>query len=144
MLAKLLDGLPGPVGLLATEEGLGPATSERLARLVIRRGDFFILSGGSLDDLAAEVRQKKIKALGVDSVTSSTMLVPDLRRLVASCRLDVLAVTVQVTKELIPAGSNRLLHEADVVLAIEAGGWEIVKSRYQTACTGRVLEVQDG
>lgn len=133
-LTCFLDGLKGPVGLIASEEGLSPSTSERLSRLNVRREDFYILSGGTLDDLVEQVRRKKVRGLGVDSVTETTFMPRDLRRIIAACGLDVLAFSLQVSKALTPSGSNRLVHEADVVIAVELGRWSVEKSRYQGPC----------
>lgn len=139
MLARLLDGITGTVALLATEEGVGPALAARLARLSIKRPDFVALRG-SIDGVVDLVRQRKCVALGIDSVTMSTFTASDLRQSVRACGVQLVAGTVQVTKAGIPAGSNQLVHEADVVISVIGMRWNLAKSRYQeTGIEGDVL-----
>ena len=144
-LLRYLDGLDGPVVLLSAEEGHGPAVGERLSRLGVRRPDFTVVAGGSLDDLAAVVRERRAVALGVDSVQTTPMQAPDLRALLGALPLRVLAFVSQVTKDGAPAGSNRLLHEADVLVEVGGGVWRVGKSRYEgTGSGGSVLRDNGG
>lgn len=144
MLARLLDGLRGPVALLATEEGVGPALASRLARLKIKRADYVCLRGGSIDKIVDEVRARQCVAVGIDSVTMSTFTSADLRRAVRACGVELVAGTLQVTKENIPAGSNQYIHEADVVVVVQDMTWTLAKSRYQEAAvSGEVIKREE-
>ena len=139
MQARWLDSIEGPVTLAALEEGIGPAVSERLARLNIRRADFGLWAGGSVDDLVAELVESKARALGVDSLTVSQMLPGELRRVQQLARVPMVLGTIQVTKAGLAAGSNAWLHEADVIIHIEDMTWRVEKSRYQPpGTTGEV------
>lgn len=128
---KWLNKLEGAVLYVPLEEGLGPATSERCSRLAVRRSDFHMLSGGTVDDLAAEVARVKAKALCIDSVTVSQLLPSEVRQLLEATSLQLLIGTCQVNKAGQAAGVKGWTHEADVVLRIEDGQYELEKSRYQ-------------
>jgi len=139
MQARWLDSISGPVVLAALEEGLGPAVSERLGRLAIRRADFHLWAGGGLDDLVAELADTKAKALGVDSLTVSHWLPPEVRRVQQTAMVPLVVGTIQVTKAGLAAGTNAWLHEADVVVRVEDMSWQVEKSRYQPpGTTGEV------
>ena len=133
MLLRLLDGLARPVVLVSAEERLGPAVGERLSRLGVHRADFHVIGQGATDDVIAFTRRARADALGLDSVSATPLQPADLRRLMEAAGVGLLAATVQVTKAGLPAGSNVLLHEADVVIAVEAMAWRVEKSRYQGA-----------
>jgi len=139
MQARWLDSISGPVTLAALEEGLGPAVSERLSRLNIRRADFGLWAGGNVDELVAELAESKARALGVDSLTVSNMLPDELRRVQQTAKVPLVLGTLQVTKAGLAAGTNAWLHEADVVVHIEDLSWRVEKSRYQSpGVTGEV------
>jgi hypothetical protein len=140
MLTRLLDGLDGPVALLATEEGPGPALAARFSRLNVKRPDFHVVRGGTVDAVVEQVRAWRCVAFAVDSVTMSTLTAGDLRRAVTACQVQVVLGTIQVTKTSIPAGSNQLIHEADVVISLREGSWTVQKSRYQESTTGLVIQ----
>ena len=141
MLCRALDGISGPVVMVAAEENLGPAVGSRLARLGIKRADFVVVAGGRVDDVVAEAVRRSAKVVGIDSVTAVSMTPRDLRRLVSAADLDALIVTAQVTKVGTVRGTHELLHEADVVVAVRDGRWAVEKTRYQASGTaGSVLE----
>lgn len=133
MLVRLLDSLQTPVVLFTAEERLGPTVGERLARLGVTRSDFHLVGQSSVDDLVAFCRRVRAHALGLDSVTATTLTVADLRRVAHAAGVGVCAATLQVTKSGTAAGSNMLLHEADVVLRLDGLAWTVEKSRYQPA-----------
>ena len=143
-LLRFLAGLRGPVVLYCAEEGLGPAVSERLGRLAIRRDDFYLSEGGSVDALLELVAAKGAEALAIDSVSVTTFTARDLRKILSGCReLKLLAFAVQVTKAGIPAGANALLHEADVLVHCEKMSWEVEKTRYSAVgAGGAILETE--
>jgi len=131
----------GPVLLAAIEEKLGPTVGERFARLGVTRSDFHVCDAATVDDLVAEVEETRSHVLLVDSVTASTLLAQDLRALVQGTPLRALFATVQVTKAGLAAGSNALIHEADLVLDVAGGVWSVRKSRYQEAGVAGELEL---
>jgi len=131
MATKWLDGVKGPVLYVALEEGLGPAVSERLSRLAVRRSDFHVLSGGNVDDLVEEVVRVKAQAMCLDSVTVSQLLPSEVRQLQETARLPLLIGTCQVNKAGAAAGVKGWTHEADVVVRVEGGEFTLEKSRYQ-------------
>jgi len=136
-LLRFLAGLSGPVVLYCAEEGLGPAVSERLGRLAIRRDDFLLVEGGSVDGLLELVESRSACALAIDSVTVTTFTARDLRRILEGCkRLQLLAFSVQVTKSGLPAGANAILHEADVLVHCAEMRWAVEKTRYSAVGDG--------
>ena len=58
LVTRYLDGLGGPVLYVAAEEGIGPAVSERLERLRVRRTDFTLVSGGDVHDLVTQCKPR--------------------------------------------------------------------------------------
>jgi predicted ATP-dependent serine protease len=132
LAARVLDGTPGAVAYVSVEEAPGASVGQRLSRLGITRPDFFVVGWGSADQIAALVRQRRITALAIDSVQVAHWHARELRHLLAvlpSLRL-VVAVS-QVNKRGEIAGTNELLHEADVCLEVEAMRARLVKSRFQ-------------
>ena len=139
ILAKLLDTLDRPVVLVAAEERFGPAVAERLSRLGIKRDSFHVVGQGSVDEIAGFCRKVKADALGVDSVSAAGLTGAELRSLAAAAGVGLLAGTLQATKDGQPLGANEVLHEADLVVHVEALKWEVTKSRYQALpLTGEV------
>lgn len=139
MQVRWLDSIEGPVTLAALEEGIGPAVSERLSRLNVRRADFHLWAGGSVDDLVVELLEDKAQALGVDSLTVSQLVPDELRRVQRAGQVPLVVGTAQVTKAGLAAGSNAWIHEADVVVHVEEMKWSLEKSRYQApSLTGEV------
>ena len=142
MAARWLDGVEGPVVFVAAEEGLGPALSERLSRLAIRRRDFHVLSGGTVDALVEELQQVKARAVCIDSLSVAQLVPGELRKVQESAKVPLVLGTLQVTKSGQAAGSHAWLHEADVVVHVEKMKWTLEKSRYQdVGAKGEVLNV---
>lgn len=139
MLVKLLDGLAGAVVLISAEERLGPAVGERLARCGVKRSDFHVIGQGAIDEVVSLCRRVRACALGIDSLAVTPLQAGDLRRLQEAAGVGLLAATLQVTKDGVPAGRNAVLHEADVVIRVESLAWIVEKSRYAaTGESGRV------
>ena len=142
MAARWLDKVAGPVVYVATEEGLGPVLSERLSRLAIRRRDFHVCSGGTVDSLVEELAQVKARALCIDSLSVAQLVPGELRKVQESAKVPLVLGTLQVTKSGQAAGSHAWLHEADVVVHVEKMKWTLEKSRYQdVGAKGEVLHV---
>ncbi len=132
MLAKALDSMRGVALLVSVEEPGGPSLALRLARLGVKREDLLVVSRATVDQLAALARDRKVVALGIDSVQRSTHEPRDLRHLLLAIpSLAVLLATSQVNKAGDLRGSEELRHEADIVVEVEAMRWRITKSRYQ-------------
>lgn len=132
MMARALDGMQVPALILSVEEPGGPSLAERFARLGIKRETLLVASRASVDQLATIVRDRKIVALGIDSVQRSMFEARDLRHLLLTLpSLAVLIATSQINKIGDIRGSEELHHESDVVLAVEEMRWRVVKSRYQ-------------
>ncbi|MFI5299581.1 MAG: hypothetical protein ACHREM_15945 [Polyangiales bacterium] len=146
LAGRLVDGIDGPVALQSVEEAPGPALHDRLARCHIRREDFHILGRTSVDGVADFCREKKIVALAIDSLqiaayTSEelrhlTLVLPDLRVLVAVC---------QVNKRGSIEGKERVIFEADVAIRCDQMKFVLTKSRYQKLdVSGDVLSFAEG
>ena len=69
-------------------------------------------------------------------MTASTFTAGDLRRAIEGYDVDVVAGTLQITKEGVAAGSNAIVHEADVAVEVRDLAWRITKSRYQESGVG--------
>lgn len=136
----LLDGFGVPSVAYLSEEGLGPAVGERLARLAIRGDDMCLLARASLDQFASEIARRRARVALIDSVSAATLTAPDLRHLLAVTGLHALVAVQTVSKAGLPSGSNAVLHEADVAIEVIDGRWSVVKSRYQD--TGACGDVQ--
>ena len=142
LATRILDGTPGPVMLVSVEEAPGPSLGQRLARLGVRRADFGVIGWGDADQVAAVLRQRRCVAVAIDSVQVAHWHARELRHLLAvlpSLRL-VVAVS-QVNKRGEIAGTNELLHEADVALDVENLQARLVKSRFQESNGTVVLPV---
>ena len=140
LATRILDGTPGPVMYVSVEEAPGPSLGQRLARLGVRRPDFFVIGWGDADQVAAVLRQRRCVAVAIDSVQVAHWHARELRHLLAvlpSLRL-IVAVS-QVNKRGEIAGTNELLHEADVALEIEELQARLVKSRFQGVTDGPVV-----
>ena len=136
LATRILDGTPGPVMYVSVEEAPGPSLGQRLARLGVRRPDFYVIGWGDADQVAAVLRQRRCVAVAIDSVQVAHWHARELRHLLAvlpSLRL-IVAVS-QVNKRGEIAGTNELLHEADVALEIEDLQARLVKSRFQGVTT---------
>lgn len=132
LATRILDGTPGPVMLVSVEEAPGPSLGQRLARLGVRRADFGVIGWGDADQVAAVLRQRRCVAVAIDSVQVAHWHARELRHLLAvlpSLRL-VVAVS-QVNKRGEIAGTNELLHEADVALEVVDLQARLLKSRFQ-------------
>ena len=132
LATRIIDGTPGPVMLVSVEEAPGPSLGQRLARLGVRRADFGVIGWGDADQVATVLRQRRCVAVAIDSVQVAHWHARELRHLLAvlpSLRL-VVAVS-QVNKRGEIAGTNELLHEADVALEVEDLQARLVKSRFQ-------------
>ena len=129
MLFKLLDGVAGTVLLSSLEEGLAGTVVDRLKRLEIHRDDFLVSRPGGLVELDALLRQRAPVAVGIDSVSVSTLQADDLVRLVSDFAV-LLVGTMHVNSQGAAAGQTALLHAADVVLELDAMNWRTVKTRF--------------
>jgi hypothetical protein len=132
LVARALDSMRVPALLVSVEEPGGPSLALRLARLGVKRDSLFICSRGSVDQIAAIVREHKIAALAVDSVQRAVFEPRDLRHMLLTLpSLVVLFATSQINKAGDMRGSEELRHEADVVLTVESMVWTVTKSRYE-------------
>lgn len=128
-----VDGLDLRSVVYLSEEGLAPAVGERLVRLGIRDERMCLVARSSLDHLTAQIQEHRAHVLVVDSVSATTLDPADLRHLLAVAKLRALFAVQQVNKAGEPAGTNALLHEADVVIQVDSSRWRVEKSRYQPA-----------
>ncbi len=107
--------------LLSIEEPGGPSLAARLARLAIKREDLLVASHASVDQVATIVRERKVTALGVDSLQRSMFEPREVRHLLLTLpSLSLLLATSQINKSGDLRGSEELRHEADVVIEVEA------------------------
>jgi hypothetical protein len=141
LVARALDSMRTPVLLVSVEEPGGPSLALRLARVGVKRDDFFVCSRGSIDQVASIVRDNKVAAVGVDSVQRAMFEPRDLRHLLLTLPpLVVLFATSQVNKQGDIRGTEELRHEADVVLEVDEMRWTVSKSRYEEpGASGDVL-----
>ena len=132
LATRIIDGTPGPVMLVSVEEAPGPSLGQRLARLGVRRSDFGVIGWGDADQVATVLRQRRCVAVAIDSVQVAHWHARELRHLLAVLPALRLVVAVsQVNKRGEIAGTNELLHEADVALEVVDLQARLVKSRFQ-------------
>jgi predicted ATP-dependent serine protease len=139
-----LDSIPGPVVLVAAEEGIGPSLAARLARCRVKRENFGVIARASVDSVVEYALIHKVVAAVIDSVQEAAWSAHELRHLLSVVpTLDLLIGVQQVTKEGTPAGLMSLQHEADIQVTVEALQWFLKKSRYQdiTNVGGEVLNL---
>lgn len=143
---RLLDAIPGPVVLVAAEEGLAPSLAARLWRCRVKRPDFGVIARASVDAVVEFAIARKAVAVAIDSVQEAAWNTPELRHLLAVVpTLDLLIGVQQVTKDGHPAGLMALQHESDIQVAVEGMEWRLKKSRYQDLADvgGLVLPAPD-
>jgi predicted ATP-dependent serine protease len=132
LATRILDGTPGPVIYVSVEEAPGPSLGQRLARLGVKRADFGVIGWGDADQVAAVLRNRRCVAVCIDSVQVAHWHARELRHLLAVLPALRLVVAVsQVNKRGEIAGTNELLHEADVALEVADMSATLVKSRFQ-------------
>ena len=142
----LADAIRGPALLVSAEEGLSPTLSARLLRCGVKRDDFHIVTRASVDVAVAVATRVNAASCVLDSLQESTWLPRDCRAVLEQVKtLGVLVTVSQVTKDGSAAGSNKYMHEADVVIHVESGAWNLTKSRYQdiAGIGGRVLREEE-
>lgn len=144
-LVRALDGMRGPVVVQSLEEAPGPSLASRLARVKVRRDDFFLVGRASVDQLVEVCRRVKAVALGIDSVQMASFSADELRHLtVVLPTVRTVWCTSQVNKQGRAAGREELIHEADLVLQLDAMKWTLTKSRYQPlGVSGDVLPPEE-
>jgi len=129
---RLADAVEGPALLVAAEEGLSPSLAARLARCDVRRADFHVITRASVDAAVSHAHGVKAVSMIVDSLQEASYTANELRHILELCpSLQLLVAVLQITKAGLPAGSNALQHEADVVVNVDAMKWSLTKSRYQ-------------
>jgi len=136
-LLKFLDGVSGPVLYVSIEEGMSDTLTEKLRWLEIVRDDFSVTSVSNVGGLGSAVDSVRPGAIAVDSLTKSTLLVDDLKRLVRHARVPVL-FSLHVTKDGSPAGPNTIIHDVDVSIEIGERFWAVQKSRFCGQVSGEV------
>ncbi|MEY4007277.1 MAG: repair protein rada [Gemmatimonadota bacterium] len=140
--ARILDAVRGPVLYVSAEEGLGPTLAQRLARLGVTRRDFHLLGRASVDQTAEHLRKTRAVALAIDSVQAAQWEPRDLRHLLAvNPRIELLLAVCQVNARGRPEGRHSLIHEADLVLAVEQLHINVTKSRYQEINTNESRQI---
>jgi predicted ATP-dependent serine protease len=139
--ARALDSLGAPSLLVSVEEPAGPSLADRLARVGAKDDRLMVCSRATTDQIAAIVRQRKVVALGVDSVQRAMYEARELRHLLTVLPSLALVLAVsQVNRDGDVRGGEELAHEADVVIELDALRWTVRKSRYQPAdASGDVL-----
>lgn len=128
---RMLLEQTAPAVVLLSEERLGAAVGQRLHRVGLTRDNVQLIDAAGVDELVSIVERHRARWLVVDSVQASALQPYDLRSLIVRCRLDALVGVSQVTKSGSMRGSREYEHEADVIVAVEKGGWTVTKSRYQ-------------
>ena len=132
LATRILDGTHGPVIYVSVEEAPGPSLGQRLARIGVNRPDFGVIGWGDADQVATVLRQRRCVAVCIDSVQVAHWHARELRHLLAVLPALRLVVAVsQVNKRGEIAGTNELLHEADVALEVEEMRATLIKSRFQ-------------
>lgn len=137
---RALDSVAGPVLFVSGEMGLGPSLAELLARVGVRRRDFLAVGRVSVAQLHELAVSRRAVAVAFDSAQSLDVEAADLRHFLSTTPLRLCVVVSQLNRAGSPAGRRDLPHEVDVHLAVEAGSWVLLKSRYQP--TGLVGDVR--
>lgn len=137
-LLKLLDGMDGETLYLSLEEALSDTLISKLKWLEISSKKFkvgYIRGVNELDKMLTDVNYL---AIGIDSLSVSTLNIDDLRRIANAYDL-IVFFTLQVNKQGNPQGLMSNIHGADLVISVNHGQWKIEKSRYSGLLQGGVL-----
>jgi len=137
-LLKLLDGMEGEILYLSLEEALSDTLISKLKWLEISSKKFKVGYIRSLNELDALLADTDYVAIGIDSLSVSTLNIDDLRRMANSYNL-IVFFTLQVNKDGNPQGLMSNIHGADMVVSVDSGKWKIEKSRYSGLLQGGVL-----
>jgi len=129
---RLADSVSGPVLYIASEEGISPTMSARLLRCGVKRDDFLIVTRASCDQAVGFIEKHGAVVAVLDSAQESAWSPRELRHVLEIApKLQLLIAVMQSIKDGSPAGAQTYYHEADVHVAVAAGGWNLRKSRYQ-------------
>jgi predicted ATP-dependent serine protease len=128
------------IGLAQYEEPDSATFAHRLrATGLAQRSNVDVLSGGGVEDLLSWCRDNPNAVLVIDSVSVTSLLPEDLRRLSKLGGLRLLIAVAQSTKDGSHRGSQSWAHEVDVVLTVNSLVWTVTKSRFgPTGMTGNV------
>lgn len=136
MLCKFLDGTESPL-LLSMEEGLSDSLVARLKRLEIHSDAFRVAIADTINEVAELVDRHQPSALGIDSLSVTTLKIGDVMRLSNSVGVPVIFV-LHSTKGGEAAGASGILHAVDVVIEVSALKWRVCKSRFTGLIGGTV------
>jgi len=136
MLCKFLDGTEAPL-LLSMEEGLSDSLVARLKRLEIHSDAFKVAIADTIEEVADLVDRHQPSALGLDSLSVTTLKIGDVMRLSNSVGVPVIFV-LHSTKGGEAAGAASILHAVDVVIEVAAMRWTVRKSRFTGLIGGTV------
>jgi predicted ATP-dependent serine protease len=136
MLCKFLDGCEAPL-LLSMEEGLSDSLITRLKRLEIHSDAFKVAVADTIDEIADLVERHQPSALGIDSLSVTTLKIGDVMRLSNAVGVPVVFV-LHSTKGGEAAGAAGVLHAVDVVVEVSALKWAVRKSRFTGLIGGEV------
>jgi len=137
-LLKLLDGMEGQTLYLSLEEALSDTLISKLKWLEISSKKFKVGYIRSLNELDSMLSSENYTAVGIDSLSVSTLNLDDLRRIANAYDL-IVFFTLQVNKSGEPQGLMSNIHGADLVISVNSGQWLIEKSRYSGLLQGGVL-----
>lgn len=128
-LCAAILGQVTPALIVSLEERPGPALASRLVRAGLAdRDDVLVDTSGAIGPMVEMAR--KGGGVLIDSVTVSSLLPPDLRR-IADAGAGLVVAVSQETKAGVARGTLGWAHEADIVIAAAAGRWTLEKSRFQ-------------
>lgn len=119
------------IGLAQYEEPDSATFAHRLRVTGLAlRSNVDVLSGGGVEDLLLWAQQSENAVLVIDSVSVTSLLPEDLRRLAKLGGLRLLIAVCQSTKDGGFAGSQRWAHEVDMVVSVDSLVWTVQKSRF--------------
>lgn len=98
-----------------------------VAGLINTHPDAVVIPATNVQQMAQYIEREC--CVVIDSVTYSKLLPTDLTALLRSGP-SLLIGTLQATKDGQFRGSNEFAHEADVIIKVDQGEWEIMKNRY--------------
>lgn len=119
-----------PSLIICLEEGVGEAVANRLRRLEIISDQVRIENPGTINEMVDLVLDRAPAFTLIDSLNVCSFIPADVLKLARSQR-GVICGVLQMTKAGDAAGPRSWLHDADVVVRVEAGHWYLEKSRYQ-------------
>jgi len=129
-----------PSVLFSFEESLSETLADRIRRLEMRYDDLFIEVPQTVRQAYEVLDSLRPRAVMIDSLRASTFTIQDMTAMAEGYGLVVIVIQ-HLTKAGQVGGASDIPYDADVVIRLEKGGWELTKSRFQPLAEGKIKGV---